>query len=454
MAAAFTDPALCRWLIDQGLDGTVCGKLEVSLTSGIHVSSGSGTYVNAFSIPCHIPGYGEIINLYNLCRTPLAVAAHCSGRKDGTYEHQDFYIKAIAAGHPRPRNIWNRAADTLETLRVLVEHGQSDPTMIDSNGDSAFDKFTGRAEHFNYLFRQEHFQVDLFQNKNEDFALTQSYARLDWDHSLTIALICLEQEKLIWEKNFHSSKPPKLALAKTWATLLHGAARHMTSSPVSVFLEYGEGHFAEVRDLIKQVVASGADIHATIDDLYANIDDLYIDETKHLTPLDRLLVLYCIPETLQEGKDIIGRIIVSLKRWLRALKVAGVDLKEYIREEKRLVTLNKKEVWRPPRFLHYRVNWRIEVSENQEDYSIFIEYEFRERIERKEEYRIPGEWIEDDRMRPRRRPSAKDLALVDYEATFWLDIVEEDDFQGGWIEEDWLHHVFGIDSSVVPPVYI
>lgn len=102
-----------------------------------------------------------------------------------------------------------------------------------------------------------------------------------------------------------------------------------------------------------------------------------------------------------------------MNRWLRALKDAGVDLKEYIREEERLATLHKKnEIW-SYLFRDYRVNWRIEVSENEEDYSVSIEYEVRERIERKEEDHIPG----------------------------------------GWIEEDWTHYVWAIDSSVVPPQY-
>lgn len=343
------------------------------------------------------------LTYFDISRTPLAVAADCSGREDSTYRRHDAFKGAIAAGHPSARNDRNRLADTLETLRVLVEHGQSDPTIRNANGESAFSRFTGRVEHFNYLLQQEHFQVDLFQDKSEDFALTQTYSSLFWSDSSKIALMCLEQEKLIWNKTFHSRKPQDLGLARTFVHMLHGAARNMGDS--DSFLEYGEGYLAEVRGLIKEAVASGADIHATADDRYK----------KHRTPLDRVLQVFLFPMTPQEGRDTIDHTIVSVKRWLGALKDAGVDLKEYIREEERLVTSNKlKEVWRGPSFLNYRVNyWRIEVSEHQEDYSVSIEYEVRKRIDRKEEDRIPG----------------------------------------GWIEEDWTHYVWAIDSSVVPPLY-
>lgn len=344
------------------------------------------------------------LTYFDISRTPLTVAADCSGREYSTYRRHDAFKGVIAAGHHSARNDRNRLADTLETLRVLVEHGQSDPTIRNADGESAFSRFTGRVEHFNYLFQQEHFQVDLFQDKNEDFALTHKYASVYWSDSSKIALICLEQEKLIWEKTFHSRKPQDLGLAKTFAHMLHGAAEAMTRT--HTFLLYGEGYFAEARDLIKQVIASGADIHATTDELY--------DGAKHLTPLGRVLALFIItPKTPQEGKTTIDSVIASVNRWLRALKDAGVDLKEYIREEERLVKLHKKnKIW-SHLFRDRRVNWRIEVSEHQEDYSVSLEYGVRERIERKEEDRIPG----------------------------------------GWIEEDWIHHVFAIDSSVVPPQY-
>lgn len=203
------------------------------------------------------------LTYFDISRTPLAVAADCSGREDTTDPHPDDWKSVIAAGHPSARNDRNRLADTLETLRVLVEHGQSDPTIRNANGESAFSRFTGRVEHFNYLFQQEHFQVDLFQDKNEDFALTHTYASLHWSDSSKIALKCLEQEKLIWEKTFHSRKRQDLGLAKTFVHMLHGAASNIVLS--SPFLKYGEGYLAEVRDLIKQAIASGADIHATAD---------------------------------------------------------------------------------------------------------------------------------------------------------------------------------------------
>jgi hypothetical protein len=343
------------------------------------------------------------LTYFDISRTPLTVAADCSGRGDSAHPRHDVYKAAIAAGYPSARNDRNCLADTLETLRVLVEHGQSDPTISNANGESALSRFTGRVEHFNYLFQQEHFQVDLFQDKNEDFALTNAYASRYRSDSSKIALICLEQEKLIWEKTFHSKKPQDLGLAKTFAHMLHGAAEAMTFS--HTLLVYGEGYLAEVRDLIKQVIASGADIHAAAGDLYYG--------AKHLTPFGRVLALSRIPGTLQEGKPIIDSVIASANRWLRALKDAGVDLKEYLREEERLATLHKKNgIW--SHFTRdYQVNWRIEVSEHQEDYSVSLEYEVRERIERKEEDRIPG----------------------------------------GWIEEDWMYYVCAIDSSVVPPLY-
>ncbi|MCJ1242807.1 hypothetical protein MMC30_000002 [Trapelia coarctata] len=371
VAAALANPALCRWLIEQGLDGNVGGKLSIE-----RIVNYKGKSI-----------YSPRTNLSDVSRTPLMVAADCSGRGEGTYD--DFYLGEILGNHqPIPEN---RAcsADILETLRVLVELGQSDPMAYDNYGQNALHTFTGRVEHFNYLFQQEHFHVDLLERLNGIVSLSEFYAHRYWSNSLEISLLAFKQEQLVWEKTVHSAKPQELRLAETCISILHGAANHLTS-----FRIHDVGYLAGFRDLIKQAVASGADVHGFS-------KDLYIGDGEYLTPLDRVVghcaLCFGPPETPEDGVRMINEAVAGIKTWLSALREAGVDLKKYIREEERLAILHrKKEEWRGYPYKWYRFNWQIEVSEDQEDYAVSVEFEFREPPEPEPEDRIPGSWIEEE----------------------------------------------------------
>ena len=325
------------------------------------------------------------------------VAADCSVL-DNAFPNP---LKVISAGHRMDLDVKSRPTDVLDTMRVLIEHGESDPTIFDSYGLTALHHFNGRSEPFSYLF-QQYFQLDSLQFENGSFALAEYHAGKCWNNKLTIAMLALEQERLHWERTFHSRERMAVRLAEIWSDVLHTAARRMVGMHYGI--EDDAESIAEVGNVIKQAVANGVDVHKiTRSSGFIGKYDV--------TPLDNVILntgLIASPGGAAAKAAAAKSAIAILEKWLNVLKHAGIDLKKYVKEEEKLAVLHKKnEVWELGylpydcfRVTWYRVNWQIEVSEDQEDYSISIEYEFQEVLrkvrseEEEKEARIPGSWIE------------------------------------------------------------
>ncbi|MCJ1478344.1 hypothetical protein MMC13_007022 [Lambiella insularis] len=131
-AAAFLDAKLCRWLISQGLEGSERGKLEWSYRKTREVISPYGI-------------------TFSEGTTPLHVAATCSG-----------YFFYPDADTPMERDFLS-VSNPLDTLRVLIEEGRSDPMVTDDCGWSALHTGTNSWNGFHYMFYQDEYHVDLLQ---------------------------------------------------------------------------------------------------------------------------------------------------------------------------------------------------------------------------------------------------------------------------------------------------
>lgn len=319
------------------------------------------------------------------------VAASCSGRE----------VKFFT-GDETDRNSWdnwNRPADVLETLRVLIELAQSDPMISGPDCRSALYDFTGRVEHFNYLLRQEHFQIDLSKQRDQSFSVAEIHSHQCFASSPDISLLAHEYESAMLEKTVRSRNSQELALARTPSSvLLHGVAWQIMSHCLQG--KFGASYLAGVVNLVKKLVANGVDVHGFTKSYFPF-------EGRNLTPLDIMLTRVVPYKRAQSRASLNKEAILRLKKWLRVLKDAGVNLKKYLREEERLATARRENgLWfhpRRPRRYQYRMDWHMELDENDDISSISGEYVFRkdteqedEEEEEEEKTRIPGSWIEEE----------------------------------------------------------
>ena len=328
------------------------------------------------------------------------VAASCSGRE-----------VELFTGDETDRNSWdnwNRPADVLETLRVLIELAQSDPMIPNAFGDSALHNFTGRVEHFNYLLRQEHFQIDLLKQRDQIFSVAQTHSHQGFASSPDISLLALEHESAMLEKTVRSRNSQELALARTPSIdLLYGVASQLAHGYFQE--EFSASYLAGVVKLVKKLVANGVDVHS--------FTHYFPFQGENLTPLDRMFGNLVLFQPAQSRASLNNGAILRLKTWLRVLKDAGVDLKKYLREEERLATARRENGlwicdWYRSRD-QYRMDWHVELDENDDISSISVEYVFRkdteqedededeheheeEEEEEEEKTRIPGSWIEEE----------------------------------------------------------
>ncbi|MCJ1438870.1 hypothetical protein MMC27_008260 [Xylographa pallens] len=360
VAAALADAKLCQWLIGQGLDGTLSGKLE------------------------GLPEYGA---LFQMGLTPLHVIANCSGRLSYTSStHLDCTLNTIIASHHRDvpdRHLYQ--ADILDTFRVLIEQGQSDPMAIDIHGNSALHLYTGSWNDFHYLLNQGNYHVDIIQLADHGLSLAQHHAQWAWPTSSRIATFAFEQEKLL-EAQYHSPQNPRALPKSSEISILQGAVRFM--------IQHYDGTRSSVEyaiSLVRQLISSGIDLHGVIYHPRLETEFTAIDL---ITMMTLLTGPHDTEENMQEAE---ARLIPCFKLWLNILRDANIDVKRYLSEEERLASSKKqRDAWSSTVFgCQYRADWHVSLNEDEQDFSISIKYVRREKAIPMVESSIPGGWVED-----------------------------------------------------------
>ena len=279
------------------------------------------------------------------------------------------------------------AREILDTVRVLVEKGQSDP-MIGTNRlwdcPSVLFGWKGPSEPFLWLLRQDHFGVDI---ETRDEVLGWSIFHYKADHRSGPRLIL---DALFEEKNY-----PTLTEARdiSGGTVLHQAVRRWCIE----VLEESNRERSNDREvttsytLVQRLLEIGSDVHAQNHDGY--------------TPLDTIVME--IVSFLRGRKDtddlrdveLLWRSLV--RSWFAALVNAGHSLREYAQTEQSL---------RPNQILdsYYGKDYRIRIiflygedpsdvdidikvlEEEDKESSDLFEDESSQEIE--EPLKMPGSW--------------------------------------------------------------
>ena len=316
------------------------------------------------------------------------MAANCSGRiRSFLLEYEsDSYLDTITAS--RYQDVLGKyrcQRDILDTFRVLVEQGQSDPMATDTYVCSALDLCTGSWDDFNYLVNQEKYHIDVTQLLDQGVSLAEYHARLGWPTSSRIANFAFEREKLL-EAQYHRPQIPGTPPKSSKISILHGAVGFMRQ-------HYNDTQ-SSVRyaiSLVRQLILSGIDLHEVVD------QKPWIFECTVIDVIVEMLPVYALHDPERVKQVTKAKAVPCFKLWLNILKDADIDVKKYLYEEGRLA-LSKKErdVWSPSWDSYEgRADWHVLLNEDEQNYSISIYYVYREKAIPIVDSRIPGGWVED-----------------------------------------------------------
>lgn len=288
----------------------------------------------------------------------------------------------------------------MDTLRLLVENGHSDVMATRGYGWTALHDFSGTWEQYSYLLNQNYSQIDLLDFDESPNSITEWHCSIGWPASARIAKETFDESRLLVSKG--QSHP------------------YFTSFNVHLLLSSASNlvrgyHQSEVDrmyalSLFKEVVASGIDLHATRYTSTTALDQFFTLSPREVLgdgPVDENA-----QNSIQRVKD---KSIPNLKLWLLRLKEANVDLEKYISEEKQIATTKAEQGWWrtdycvPGYFvsymreisddewnLPYRAEWQIELEDGGKDFSIKVEYVFKNVAETESRLKAPGGWVDDD----------------------------------------------------------
>ncbi|MCJ1387876.1 hypothetical protein MMC18_000719 [Xylographa bjoerkii] len=273
--------------------------------------------------------------------------------------------------------------DILDTFRVLVEEGNSDPMATNVAGDSALHLCTGSWDDFHYLLNQDHCHVDLIQLSHEGVSLAQHHANWAWPTSSRIADFAYEQERLL-EEQFYSSQSPWTPSKHDKISMLHGAVRFMRGQ-----YDGTQSSVIYAIKLIKRLIMDGVDLHE-IDNLWGGVVEG--------TAIDIITRSMINPPTEENIRLAEAKIIPYLKLWLETLRDANVDVKKYLQEEKILAAQKlERDLWGTTEFdWPCRTDWHVSLNEDEQEYMISVKYVVRERAKPMIDFNTPGAWVEDD----------------------------------------------------------
>lgn len=213
------------------------------------------------------------------------------------------------------------AREILDTVRVLVEKGQSDPmigTTVAWDSPSVLYGWEGPSEPFLWLLRQDHFDVDI-ERRGEIWG--QSIFHFKAVHKSGPRLIL---DALFQEKNYPTLTEARDNLGDS---VLHQAVWAWCINVLE--LEGERSHDREVTEsytLVRRLLEIGSDVHAK--------------NSYGYTPLDRIMKE--IAFFLRGRKDtddlrdvkLLWRSLV--RSWFAALVNAGYSLREYAETEQSL----------------------------------------------------------------------------------------------------------------------
>lgn len=200
-----------------------------------------------------------------------------------------------------------RPKDTLETLRVLVEEGQCDPMHPPTrDGKSSFNSsqtalhlYTGPLNGFQYLIKQQHFEIDLSVKNARGMDIEDTQINMAWASSTTIGRFLMESGSLFTDKCY---------LQQLGSAKLHLTVRKFIIDQFSSQIGFFKGH-ESIAPTILKILKAGVDAHSR-------------NESGD-TPLTLILAHSQFRQNLAQ----------LLMDWFNILREAGYDIQKYIRAE-------------------------------------------------------------------------------------------------------------------------
>lgn len=251
----------------------------------------------------------------------LAIQAHKHDKGTDSHEQTDL-VKFRSFDHsflgPRATT-----RDILDTVRVLVEKGQSDPMIGTWAKPSVLFGWDGPSEPFLWLLRQDHIDVDL-EGPTDNSGRTFFHSKANFFSPSSSMLIL---DALFEEKNYHELMGARddygatvlhLAL-EAWSNYVYRIDTRRVRSEVAL------SEVAWRYTLVQKLLNTGSDIHA--------------QDYRRSTPLD--VVFRVFIRAWQGRKDSGHEYFEKLWRsvvdpWLTALINAGYDLRKYAETEQSL----------------------------------------------------------------------------------------------------------------------
>ena len=281
-----------------------------------------------------------------------------------------------------------RPVDVLNTLRILVEEGGSDPSAILGEGETALHYHTGTAEQFTYLLHQEHAFVDLRQRSLIGFTVAEELAFRGRESALELSMLAFEREKLVHQHSCSPNKTRQRCSSESSTSML----LHNTSAMLPRFInQYEEPRSPPgILQLIRRLREAGVDVHNKLVD--ENTCLFRISEgVMHVYGLDGYKFRSIANSPLAQ----------SLRVWIDALREAGVGMVDYLKEEEKIAIQRKENGdWTRHHMFSstwWRVEWQFHYEQNPEKCFVSGQYEFWREGEdeaNKMGNQIPGAWID------------------------------------------------------------
>ena len=285
--------------------------------------------------------------------------------------------------------------NAIDTFRVLVEHGGSDPMQSDQYHRTALHQHHESTDILRYMLHQERFQIDLLEVDN--FGQTVVDRQLRLPYSLGVIDLILNE--------FSAQRYMcRLSLDNYNLRFLHTlmerfAAQHSRERACST----------NSYKMLNYLIQAKVDLHGILPDRYGST----LMTALRIAANGNSITLSCRdPKRQARFKD--KTLDMSLRAWLRVLRENNVDLQRYLREEERLSQTLQPMTYLPQYFhgeneeisfnsrLIYKLEWHFAYHGNENANSVSVEYVLentektavRQREERGK--KIPGAWVEED----------------------------------------------------------
>ena len=353
--------------------------------------------VTFFFLTFHNPcDYFQLKIYLYLFRTPLSMATSQAGENYSLNE-QNFTSDSLTHVDNK-----HRPVDVLDTLRVLIEEGGSDPMAVDFYLMTALHKHKGTREQYHYLLHQEEVYTDTGHRTSAGWKMSL-FQTLHWHRNIEFSHMAYELEKQIYQSLKCSIRAQKMRAPIVSAIETFQLASYVFLTAIGNGLIYDKDLIPPILNAFKQLIADGVD---PVDMLNNGVSLLSLDPKEMMGWYfhKNWLVYHKNSITLHTPQDFkpgINKILaVSLNYWIKTLREAGVDIVTYLRKEEKLAIRREKRGDGWIQIYGYSSWWflpdlHFHYDQNPENCFVSAKYRFWRDEAHKKGKQTPGAWSED-----------------------------------------------------------